>query len=70
MHGPVGPSNELAATDVVEMTLVGLAESPGLYRYAGSFVCEQAGRYGFTVRVVPNHPDLMSPAELGCISWA
>jgi starch phosphorylase len=70
LHGPVGPSDELVSTDVVEMALVGLAESPGLYRYAGSFACERAGRYGFAVRVVPNHPDLMSPAELGCISWA
>ena len=31
---------------------------------------DRAGRYGFTVRVVPRHPDLTSFAELGCATWA
>ena len=39
----------------------------GHIRYVGSFVCERAGRYGLTVRVVPAHPDLATPTELGCI---
>jgi hypothetical protein len=29
-----------------------------------------AGRYGFSLRVVPNHPNLGSFAELGKITWA
>jgi hypothetical protein len=59
------------------MELIGLEESaPGagegknLHRYSGSFACESAGRYGFTVRVVPAHPDLRTFAELGCVAWA
>jgi glycogen phosphorylase len=51
------------------MELVGL-DGEGSYRYAGSFVCERAGRYGFTVRVVPSHTDLTTFAELGCVTWA
>ena len=39
-------------------------------RYSGSLRTEKAGRYGFTVRVVPRHPDLVSPAELGLAAWA
>ncbi len=31
---------------------------------------EHAGRYGFTVRIVPRHPDLVSPVELGLVAWA
>jgi starch phosphorylase len=36
----------------------------------GTPTCTQAGRYGFTVRVVPRHPNLVSPAELGLAAWA
>ena len=31
---------------------------------------ETAGRYGFSVRVVPSHDDLRTFAELGCVAWA
>jgi starch phosphorylase len=70
LHGPVGPNDEVPDPEVVDMRLVGLADEAGHYRYAGSFVCDRAGRYGYSVRVVPAHPDLGDPAELGCITWA
>jgi starch phosphorylase len=70
VHGPVGPNDEIASPQVVPMQLVGLADRPGHYRYAGSFVCERAGRYGINVRVVPCHPDLADPVETGCVAWA
>ena len=34
------------------------------------FRCTRPGRYGFTARVVPNHPDLPTPVELGLVTWA
>jgi hypothetical protein len=40
------------------------------HRYSASFSCEQAGRYGFTVRVVPSHEDLASATEMGLAAWA
>jgi starch phosphorylase len=70
LHGPVGPTDELTETSVVTLTLAGLGDEPGHYRFTGSFTCEQAGRYGLTVRVVPSHPDLIIPAETGCVAWA
>ena len=39
-------------------------------RYEGVLSATSAGRYGFTVRVVPHHPDLATPAELGLAAWA
>jgi glycogen phosphorylase len=39
-------------------------------RYQGSFPCDQPGRYGFTVRLVPAHPDQAVAAETGCMAWA
>jgi starch phosphorylase len=70
LHGPVGPSDELVSTSRVPLQLAGQAPSPGQYRYQGSFTCERAGRYGIAVRVVPAHPDLAVPAEMGCVAWA
>ena len=70
IHGPVGTNDELTSTAVVAMDLRELGDSAGHYRYRGSFSCEQAGRYGYTVRVVPAHPDLRDPGEMGSVAWA
>ena len=35
-------------------------------RYTATFELDRGGRYGYTVRVVPSHPDLVTPVELGC----
>ena len=70
VHGTVGPNDEIGHSHVETMRLVELADAPGHYRYSVSFACEHAGRYGINVRVVPAHPDLGDPAEMGCITWA
>jgi starch phosphorylase len=69
LHGPVGQNDELTGPTVVPMAHV---ESAGdrRARYRGSFACATAGRYGVTVRVIPAHPDLASPVDLGRIAWA
>ena len=69
LHGPVGANDEIASS-MATMELVGGDDRPGYHRYVGRLTCEQAGRYGYSVRVMPAHPDLMSPAELGCVAWA
>jgi starch phosphorylase len=39
-------------------------------RFSATFQLDRGGRYGYTVRVVPSHPDLVTPVELGCVEWA
>jgi starch phosphorylase len=69
VHGPVGPQGELEHPEVETMTLATeIDDAHG--SYVGRFTCERTGRYGYTVRVVPNHPDLVSPAELGHMAFA
>ncbi len=71
VHGPVGGGEELIDTHVVRLALAGPRRSDtGPYRYEGSFVCNRSGRHGYTVRIVPSHPDLVQPVEMGCIAWA
>jgi len=69
VHGPVGQSDEIDDPALVTMEAIGRTPTGNL-RLRGRFCCDRAGRYGFTVRVVPAHPDLASPVELGRIAWA
>jgi starch phosphorylase len=68
IHGPAGQGEELVRSTVVPMRPSGAAEDDHL-RYIGHFTCEDAGRYGVTVRIVPAHPDLVNPAELGLVAF-
>ena len=64
IHGIVGLNDELAETHVVPMA----ATAGGTF--AGEWTSARAGRNGFTVRVVPSHPQLRSWAEVGVATWA
>ncbi|HWG73250.1 MAG TPA: alpha-glucan family phosphorylase [Acidimicrobiales bacterium] len=73
LHGPVVAGDEMATTEIVGLELAGPAgggEGGSRYLYRGSFACEQAGRHGFTVRVVPAHPDQTTGVETGCVAWS
>jgi len=77
VHGPVGNTDEIVEPATAPMTLVVPADTgasftgvAGHHRYEGTFSCERPGRYGFTVRVVPSHPDLLTWAELGRMAVA
>ena len=42
----------------------------GSYVYQGSVPASESGAYGFSVRVVPTHPNLMQAHELRLITWS
>jgi len=64
LHGPVGPDGDLSQPAVVPMQ-----SQEGDDLWAGELVCSAAGRYGYTVRVVPHQQDLATFAEIGCVTW-
>jgi starch phosphorylase len=70
LHGTVGPNDEITAPTVLAMAPAGPGDERERFRYVGRFSCEQAGRYGYALRVVPAHPDLAGLAEMGCVAWA
>ena len=69
VHGPVGQHDELEHPTITPMTPASDGGAETL-RYQGAFSCDRAGRYGFTVRVVPSHADVITPIELGRVAWA
>jgi len=48
----------------------GPAQTAGPTVYVGSVVLDRAGSFGYTVRVLPRHPLLRVPAELGLVAVA
>jgi starch phosphorylase len=42
----------------------------GSYVYQGLVPASESGAYGFSVRVVPTHPNMMQPHELRLITWS
>ena len=71
LHGPVITGDELTETQIVRLELltpVSTGSEP--VRYRGQFSCDRAGRHGYTVRIVPSHPDLAVSVEMGCVAWA
>jgi len=64
VHGRVGHDGEFVETETVELQ----PASPGTY--TGDITIAAAGTHGVTARVVPVHPDLASPFDLGRVAWA
>ena len=54
---------------IVDMTPEG-AGAKGVYTYAASIPCGEAGRHGFVFRILPRHEDLANPHDAGLIFWA
>lgn len=69
--GPVDADRNLVDTQTVELKLVGPAGEGGLgtFEYSGLLPSSQSGQHGYTVRVLPYHPDAILPQELPLISW-
>jgi starch phosphorylase len=43
--------------------------SDGVHEYEGAIPCLRSGHRGFTLRVLPHHPDILHPQMLGMIHW-
>ena len=68
LHGPVGGGDEIQQPERHDLEPAG-TDDAGRARWTGSIRCRRAGRYGFTVRVLPDHADLATPVELGLVTW-
>jgi len=44
--------------------------SAQVYHFVGDVPAHGSGQHGFTVRVMPHHPDLVNPYEMGLVVWS
>jgi starch phosphorylase len=66
-YGKVGPHDELMHPSYAKLT-VGSVDDDGRAHYTGTVPLDRTGAFGYTVRVVPYHPLVATPAELGLIA--
>ncbi len=70
VYGEVDLDNDLRDPVVVTMKMVGDGSHPGWRRYTADIDVARAGNFGFTVRVVPDHPAVDDYAAFGRVAWA
>jgi starch phosphorylase len=70
VHGAVEPDDDLRQPTMDAMVLVGPGDRPGWLRYEHDLAFASAGNFGFTVRVIPKHPDVRTYAHVGRVAWA
>jgi starch phosphorylase len=68
VHGVVDADGQIVTPRVEPMRPNDAADA--ITHYETSFVCDTSGEYGFTVRIVPMHDDLVSPADTGKAVWS
>ena len=66
-HG-VTTSEDQLVDAATESLSVGESYQGGRHRFDGSVTLARSGAFGYTVRVVPRHASLVSPAELGVVA--
>jgi starch phosphorylase len=70
LYGDVELDDDLRHPTTVAMTIDGEGDHPGWRRYQHDLTFDRAGNFGFTVRIIPSHPDLSNFAVLGRVAWA
>jgi starch phosphorylase len=68
VYGRPDDADELVAPFCATLTAEGGSVN-GAVRYSGEVPLDQPGPFGYTVRVLPNHPLLDSRAELGLVTY-
>ncbi|GAA3115616.1 alpha-glucan family phosphorylase [Streptosporangium carneum] len=66
-YGPVGLHDELVGPSYSDLALETEADD-GKAVFSGTVPLERTGSFGYTVRVVPDHPLVVAPSELGLIA--
>ncbi|MGE5680979.1 MAG: alpha-glucan family phosphorylase [Bacillota bacterium] len=69
-YGSVDKQDIAHANSFVNMEYDKSKSRHGSCYYKGAIVSQNSGQYGFTARILPKHPLLISPFDLGLISWA
>jgi starch phosphorylase len=69
VYGAVNQDGVLTPAGSTRLELRG-RERDGVFSYEGVLTPEGAGRFGYTIRVTPDHPDLPEAAAPDLVLWA
>ncbi|SFF55043.1 starch phosphorylase [Actinacidiphila alni] len=68
LSGRVDAADRLADPTVTSLKPTARADVSGRYHYEGPLTLDRTGPFGYTIRVLPTHPLLATPAELGLVA--
>jgi starch phosphorylase len=68
VYGPTGDDDEISTPAFADLELEEEPAPGAAARYSGEVELGRPGSFGYTVRVLPRHPLLASPAEMGLIT--
>jgi starch phosphorylase len=68
-YGPVDNWENIQVGTAIPMSYEKAAEQGGEHWFTGSMQCKDTGQHGIAVRILPRHPDLVNPYEMGLILW-
>ena len=68
VSGSVNEGAVIMNSSPTDMKLSGITENE--HHYEGQLECLESGSYGFSVRVIPYHPDVRVPFEHPWLVWA
>jgi starch phosphorylase len=68
-HGPVDACGEIREGSAVRMDHKEFSQQDGKHWFGGLVPCRRTGQHGVAVRVLPRHPDMANPYDLGLILW-
>jgi len=69
-HGLVNSRREFENGQRTPMSVSTRTKGERVNTFEGTISCDQSGLYGYSVRVMPKHPDLAEPRGMGLIHWA
>jgi starch phosphorylase len=67
--GRVNADREIIEPEITRMRPVESRDEGGYVFEASAAPCRKSGRHGYTVRVLPHHPDIVDPFLLELIVW-
>ncbi len=68
-HGPVDSWGNINDGSAVKMDYKEPSNHDGEHWFVGSMNCRATGQHGAALRIMPRHPDLVDPYEMGLVLW-
>ena len=69
VYGVLDSDGQITGAIKTPMAPMGGAKK-GATQFTAIFTCATSGRYGFTVRIMPTHPELSDAFKMGLMLWA
>ena len=68
--GPIDPTGQISQGIPSPMVSQDGPGGDGVTMFTGTISCQTSGLHGYSIRILPAHPDLANALELALITWA